>query len=59
MKFYKYKRSRSFTGLSPGCLRVGIFNFSSQTAGQLQTKLDVKSLWDEGMKVCEWDLGHL
>ena len=57
MAFYKYHRSRSFTDLCPGCLRFSIFNFTSKIAS-FETKLHVEPLWDGGMKVFAWDLGH-
>ena len=56
---YNYQRSRSFTDLCPGCLSLSIYNFFSKTAGLIETKLHVEPLWDEGMKVCAWDLGHM
>ena len=60
MKFYEYQRSRSFTDLYLGCLRFSIFNFfSPKTAGLIETKLHVELLWDGGMKVCAWVLGHM
>ena len=59
MNFYKYQRSRSFTDLCPGCLRFNIFNFSSKTAGLIETKFHVEPVWDEELKVCAWNLGHM
>ena len=59
MNFYKYQRLRSFTDLCPGCLRFSTFNFSSKTAGLLETKLHLKPLGDVEIKVCALVLIHM
>ena len=32
---------------------------SFKTAGLVEAKLHVEPMFDEGMKVCSWDLGHM
>ena len=60
MNLYKYKRSRSFTGLGPRSLRFNILLFLSlETAKPIEAKFHLYPPWDGGTKVCSNGPGHM
>ena len=39
--------------------QIQFLSFFSKTAGLIETKWHVESLWDGWLEVCVWDLGHM
>ena len=60
MKLYEYQRSRSLIDLGSRSLRFNIlFYFSLENAKPIEAKFHLYPPWDEGMKVCSNDPGHM
>ena len=39
--------------------QIQYFIFFSKTVGLIETKLHAEPLFDRGMKVCSWNVGHM
>ena len=58
--FMNIKGQDHLLSFCPECLRFSVFIFLSfKTAGLVEAKLHVEQMFDEGMKVCSLDLGHM
>ena len=60
MKLYEYQRSRSFIDLGPNLSESIFLNFfSSITTGLIEAKFHMAPPWDEVIKACSNDPGHM
>ena len=61
MNLYKYKISRSFTGLGPRSLRfiILLLLLSVETAKPIEAKFHLYPPWDGGTKVCSNGQSHM